>query len=107
MLTPYVKVKVSTDGETKLITFLVPGVDLVLLQEKNRPLQAFGEMPNHDIENLASAAKYKIDLEISRLVGARYLPSRVEALEGVKLYIDQLLAGDKIEEIKRRNRSWN
>lgn len=102
-LTPYVKTRVSTGGKCKLISFEIPGVSLFLLQEEGKPLQAFSERPGHDIENLFKAAKYNIDLEMASIAGVRYMKSRIEALQNVKLYLDALIANDKIDYIKRES----
>lgn len=103
MLAPYVKVRVSTDGKAKLISFEIPGVDLLLFQELGKPLQAFGERPDHTIENLVSAAKYQVDLEMARVAGVRYMKTRVEALKEVKRFMDQLISTDKVEDFKRKS----
>lgn len=105
LLAPYVKERVSTGGSAKLISFEIPGVNLFLLKEEGKPLQAFSERPGHDIENLFRAAKYNIDLELASVAGARYMKSRIEALENVKRYMDQLLTNYKVDTIKALDRA--
>jgi hypothetical protein len=102
MLAPYVKVRVSTDGRAKLISFEIPGVTLQLLQEEGKPLQAFGEGPEHSVENLVHAAKYAIDMQMAQIAGARYSKPRIDALEQVKRYMDALLTHSAIEILKHR-----
>ena len=103
MLAHYVKVKVSTNGKAKLISFEIPGVSLQFLQIEGCPLEAFGAAAGHSIENLVSAAKYGIDCEMARLAGVRYVERRIGELEQVKAYIDKLVTMDQIDSIKKND----
>ena len=100
----YIKIKVSTNGKAKLISFEIPGVTLQFLQVEGQQLEAFSEMAFHSIDSLVTAAKHAIDLEIARVAGIRYLQSRINELVDAKVYIDKLIAMDKIETIKRKEK---
>lgn len=86
----YIRTQHGTNGKSKLISFEIPGVWLVLLEEPGRPTEAFG-VKGHGLDSIVTGAKKGIEIEMQRLTRCIDREKRHQELEAALEYIDEVL----------------